>query len=99
MSQQTLCGAIQQMRLVQFWYDGGNRTVEPHMVAVNEAGHVALSAWFVSGYSESGGGQGWREYLLSEIGSLSVLNDQFSGPRPGYKPDGGKKFTRVICGL
>ena len=99
MSQETLCDAIKQKRLVQFMYEGGNRTIEPHMVATNEAGHRALSAWFVSGLSSSGEGPGWREYLLSDIGSVSILGQSFAGPRPGYKSDGGKKFHNVTCAL
>jgi predicted DNA-binding transcriptional regulator YafY len=99
MSQEIICDAIQQKRLVQFWYDGGNRTVEPHMIATNEAGHRALSAWFVSGHSNSGERPGWREFLLSEIRNAAALNENFAGPRPGYKPDGGKKFNSVTCAL
>jgi predicted DNA-binding transcriptional regulator YafY len=94
----TICQAIKEKRLIQFYYDGGTRVVEPHMVAENEAGHYSLSAWFVRGYSSSGG-QGWREYLLSGISSLAVLDEVFSGPRPGYNPSGGKKFPNVICRL
>jgi len=94
----TICQAIKAKRLVQFSYDGGTRVVEPHMVASNEAGHYALSGWFVRGHSKSGG-QGWREYLLSDISSLSVLDETFAGARPGYNPSGGKKFPTVFCRL
>jgi hypothetical protein len=44
MSQQTLCQAIRTRNVVQFFYDGGLRVVEPHMVAYNQAGHLSLSA-------------------------------------------------------
>jgi predicted DNA-binding transcriptional regulator YafY len=102
-SQATLCSAIASKNLVQFYYSGdaapGTRTVEPHMVAYNRAEHLALSAWFLSGASESQEGQGWREYLLSQITGVNVLPQTFSGPRPGYKPDGGKTFHNVQCRL
>ena len=94
----TICQAIREKRLIQFHYDGDTRVVEPHMVASNEAGHYALSGWFVRGYSKTGG-QGWREYLLSDISSLSVLNETFTGARQGYNPSGGKKFPTVFCRL
>jgi len=99
MSQEILCEAIHQKHLVQFSYDGGTRTVEPHMIATNEAGHRALSAWFVSGHSNSGEGPGWREYLMENIHNVSALSQSFSGPRPGYNPTGGKKFHNVTCAL
>jgi len=102
-TQNTLCGAIQSRNLVQFYYSGdeapGPRMVEPHMVAYNATEHLALSAWFLGGASESQEGQGWREYLLSEITNLNVLPQRFLGPRPGYRRDGGKTFHNVQCAL
>ena len=103
MSQAVLCGAIGSRNVVQFWYSGdavpGPRLVEPHMVAYNAAGHLALSGWFLGGASESATGQGWREYLLSDITNLTVLERHFAGPRPGYNPTGGTIFHNVQCGL
>jgi hypothetical protein len=103
MSQTILCNAIKSRNLVQFYYSGdeapGIRTVEPHMVAYNSLDHLALSAWFLGGASESQEGQGWREYLLSEITNITVLPQQFLGTRYDYKRDGGKTFHSVQCAL
>jgi hypothetical protein len=103
MPQAILCSAISTMNLVQFYYAGdeapGYRTVEPHMVAYNSAGHLALSAWFLGGASESHEGQWWREYLLTDISNVTVLLQKFSGPRPGYNPSGGKRFHNIQCAL
>ena len=102
MCQRIICAAIGERKLFQFYYGGdaapGIRVVEPHMVAYNRRENLVLSAWYLSGATESGG-QGWREYLLSEMTSVSVLATQFGGPRPGYKPDGGKTFHNVQCAL
>jgi hypothetical protein len=98
----TICEAIAKRLLIQFYYAGdkvaGIRVVEPHMVAYNRRDHLALSAWFVGGATESGG-VGWREYLLSEMNNTIMLNEHFAGPRPGYRPDGGKTFHNVQCAL
>jgi|HubBroStandDraft_2_1064218.scaffolds.fasta_scaffold102344_3 hypothetical protein len=103
MSQSTLCTAIASQRIVQFYYSGdaapGTRTVEPHMVAYNKKNNLALSAWFLGGPSESQTGQGWREYLLESISNVVMLAQTFPGPRPGYRPDGGKTFHNVQCAL
>jgi len=103
MPQATLCSAIVTMNLVQIYYIGdaaiGFRTVEPHMVAYNDAGHLSLSAWCLSGASESIQDQGWREYLLSEISNVTVLQQRFFGPRAGYQRDGGKKYHNVQCAV
>lgn len=103
MSVTSLCSAIKSRNLIQFYYAGddapGTRIVEPHMVAYTTAGNLALSGWFLGGTSESKEGQGWREYLLSEISSIVVLSQQFAGPRPGYNPNGGRKFHNIQCSL
>ena len=97
-----LYSAIRSKSVVQFYYSAdkapGIRMVEPHMIAYNRKDNLALSGWFLGGASESGT-QGWREYLIAEISSVSVLGTQFAGPRPGYRPDGGKTFHNVQCAI
>jgi hypothetical protein len=103
MNVDSLCEAIRSRSIVQFEYFGdktaGPRTVEPHMVAYNAKGKLALSAWYLGGASESQEGQGWREYVLSSMIKVTILDEKFDGPRPGYQPFGGKPFRNVQCGL
>ena len=98
-----ICEAIETKHLLQFYYDHlgdtGFRTVEPHMVAYNEDENLALSAWFVSGKSESQTGPGWRQYLMSYISSVTILPQTFSAPRKGYKHNGGEMFHSIQCAL
>jgi len=97
MPQATLCHAIATQNIVRIYYTGdeaiGFRTVEPHMVAYNEAGNLSLSAWCLGGASETPETQGWREYLLSEISNVTVLQHRFFGPRAGYQRDGGQEIS------
>lgn len=97
-----LCAAIRSRSVVQFYYAGdkspGLRTVEPHMVAFNAMGHLALSAWYLGGAGESQEDRGWREYLLSGVASVTVLNQNFR-PRQGHNPTGGKQFHSVQCAI
>ena len=101
MSVTVICTAIQGRNQISFQYglgrDPGPRLVEPYMVAYNQAGHLALSAWFLGGISESQEGQGWREYLLSGISNVTILRQQFATPRPGYTPSGGRAFHSIQC--
>jgi predicted DNA-binding transcriptional regulator YafY len=103
MRQATICAAITNKRVVQFNYDSskapGSRVVEPYMIAFNQRNNLILSGWFLQGESASEEGPGWKEYLLDKISSLSVLEETFSPPRPGYKPDGGKIFRNVQCAV
>ena len=102
-NQSIICSAIKSRNLISFYYTGddrpGIRTVEPFMIAHTSKDHLSLSAWFLYGASESGDGQGWRDYLLSDISQISVLPQTFLGNRPGYRRDGGKKFHNVLCAL
>jgi len=87
-SQAVLCNAINSHQLVRFWYEDstpGFRIVEPHKVAHNELNHLVLTAWFLAGESASqrGEAEGWREYLLDDISSLTVLEAQFQPSRLG----------------
>jgi len=104
--QETLCAAIDSKNLVKFYYEDeapGYRTVEPHMVAYTSKKHLVLLAWLLGGASESQGHKPgrkpWRQYLLSDTSDITVLPDKFTGPRPGYKPNGGKIFHNIQCAL
>lgn len=81
---QQLCAAITRRSLVMFDYGDLIRVVEPHRYGVNSAGHLMLSGWLRAGYSRSDPAGGWRNYLLSEIQSLQLLDAPFAGTRPGY---------------
>ncbi len=85
-----LCTAIGSRNVVQFYYRRdkapGTRTVEPYMVAYNAKGRLVLLAWYLGGASESKEGQGWREYLLSGVANVAILNRNFAGSRPDYNP-------------
>jgi hypothetical protein len=79
-----LCAAITRRSLVMFEYGDLIRVVEPHRYGVNSAGHPMLSGWLRAGYSRSDPAGGWRNYLVSEVQSLQVLDAPFAGTRPGY---------------
>src|ERR1035437_5744694 len=105
MSFTVICTAIQGRNQISFQYglgrDLGPCLVEPYMVAYNQAGHLALSAWFLGGISESQEGQGWREYLLSGISNVTILHQQFATPRRVTIRSVGGRFTvfNVLCNL
>ena len=79
-----LCAAITRRSLVMFEYGDLIRVVEPHRYGLNSAGHPMLSGWLRAGYSRSDPAGGWRNYLVSDIHSLQVLDAPFAGTRPGY---------------
>lgn len=95
---QQLCAAITRRSLIMFEYDDLIRVVEPHRVGINSAGHAMLSGWLRAGYSRSDPGGGWRNYLLSDLRALQVLDAPFAGTRPGYSAHDAR-MREVLCQL
>ena len=93
--------ATRSRQMVRFYYDGGvdpgYRTVEPHTIDYNEANHLTLGAWCVSGAGASHEDQGWREYLLSEMSLVTVLPVYFFGSRRDCPSDRGKSLHNLQC--
>ena len=97
-TKETITQAITEKRLLQFYYDGGTRVVEPHQLAYNEATQIALSAYWVGGYSETRDtSTRWREYLIDQMSAVVLKEESFAGPRPGYKRTPNKKFSSAIA--
>ena len=93
-----ICEAINNRRLLAFTYDGYSRTVEPHTAGTDKNGHEALRAYQVSGGSESGEYAGWKLFHIDEMRNISILHNEFDGPRPKYKRnDSG--FSYIRCQL
>ncbi len=93
-----LCAAIRRRSLVMFEYSDLIRVVEPHRFGVNSAGHEMLSGWLRAGYSRSDPAGGWRNYLLSDVSAVQVLDAPFAGTRPGYVAH-DPRMREVYCEL
>ena len=93
-----LCAAIRRRSLVMFEYGDLIRVVEPHRFGLNSAGHEMLSGWLRAGYSRSDPAGGWRNYLVSDVHALQVLDAPFAGTRPGYVGH-DPRMREVYCEL
>ena len=92
-----ICNAIKKMNLIEFYYNGGTRTVEPHCHGITTAGNEALRGYQVTGYSDSGQ-MGWKMFDLGNASNINVLDETFDEPRPGYrKSDRG--MSQIYCEL
>jgi len=96
---EVICSAIRNRHLLQFVYEGRTRVVEPHQLGLDKARNEALSAYWVSGYSESHELPRWRLYLVSEMADVMELNDPFEGPRPGYRRAPNQTIRSAISEL
>lgn len=86
----TLWASIQARRIIEFYYHGGYRTVEPFALGIvmyGDADNESLLCYQMSGYSDLNEAAGWKLYRTSDMEDIEVKREQFSGDRPGYDPD------------
>ena len=89
-----IVNAIRNQNLIEFYYDGGSRTVEPHCYGLTTAGNEGLRAYQVDGFSSSGT-LGWKMFDLSKATRIDVLTTTFASPRIGYKR-GDRGMSRIF---
>lgn len=92
----TIIEAIKQHRVLNVFYDGYNRKVEPHTYGINSAGHEAVSCYQVEGGSASGNPEGWKMLLISKLDRASLTNDTFI-PRTSPSPWADKPMRQVYA--
>jgi hypothetical protein len=90
-----ICAAIRDRAIVQFHYNGGLRTVEPHCHGVSKDGNELLRGYQTEGYSQSGNPVGWKLFSVSKISSLQQTGEGFSSNRPDYNPN--DRAMKSIC--
>jgi len=99
-TRETICAAIKSRRIIEFYYHGGYRTVEPFClgeVMSGEGDNESLLCYQVAGFSELREVVEWKLYRASEMEDIAVLNEQFSGDRPGYDPDSVEMVVIYCC--
>jgi len=91
-----ICSAIASRSVVQFYYDGGVRIVEPHCHGISTADNEVLRGFQVSGYSQSGQPHAWKLFDVAKISGFTLLGQTFDMNRPGYNPD-DSAMSMVHC--
>jgi predicted DNA-binding transcriptional regulator YafY len=100
-----LCKAIEQKKLVKFFYDNKYssltdwRVVEPYLVGNHvTTGNLTLVGWFLPTPQQTANGQknGWRNYLLDRIQNLQIIDTIFSASRSLYNPK-DIRMKKIIC--
>ncbi|MHA1216658.1 MAG: hypothetical protein ACTSPX_04985 [Candidatus Thorarchaeota archaeon] len=93
-----ICSAMEEKKILRFYYKGGIRAVEPFCCGMGKAGNELLRGYQVGGYSESGGPVGWSLFRLSDMSSLTITDDTFTGMRPNYNPD-DSAMEAIYCSV
>lgn len=82
---QKIIDAINNRNLLAFMYNGHYRIAEPHTFGVSGKGNNSLSAYQVHGSSDKGIVPDWKLFTIEKISGLEILEEVFSGTRPGYR--------------
>jgi hypothetical protein len=97
-----ICQAIKNRRLLHFYYKLDARTVEPHAYGITREHDEVLRAYQLAGGSRSKVKSrkytGWKVFRVEDISRLTVLQQTFATPRPGYKRS-DKSMARIYCQL
>lgn len=94
-----ICEAISHKQIIQFYYEGGTRIVEPHCYGVHKNTEKEVLCGFqTEGYSRSGGLPNWRFFIVDKISKLVVKNEYFTEPRPLYNPN-DKRMSTIFCNI
>lgn len=91
-----ICEAIRNRNLIDFYYNGYHRVVEPFTFGINTKDNEVLSAFQVEGGSESGDRPMWRLFDLEKIENLQISSESFSGNRIGYRSR-DSRMVRIYC--
>lgn len=75
---------INNKQLVNLYYDGGYRTIEPHCLGMGNSGNYLLRAFQISGHSNSGKRRDWKLLDLKKIRNCVLLDQKFQHSRIGY---------------
>lgn len=79
-----------------FFYDGGERTVEPHCYGISTAGKEVLRGYQTGGFSHSNEQMGWRLFDVEKMGATAQTGETFKENRPDYNPQ-DKQMTDIHC--
>jgi hypothetical protein len=93
-----ICEAIQNREIIQFYYDGGLRVVEPYCYGESGKGNLVLRGFQIEGYSSSGESVGWKLFKIDEMVNISFSGHKFTGTRPNYNPN-DRGMIRIICNV
>lgn len=86
---------ISERKLVSIEYEGvGPRILEIYDFGQTKTGISAISAYQISGPSESGDKSGWKIFNLDKITKIDIKDQTFNHPRPKWNPNDNQIFVR-----
>lgn len=91
----SICKAIDSHDVIVFFYDGGERTVEPYIHGLSIAGHELMRGYQIGGFSHSSEDSGWRLFEVEKMGAIARTETKFH-TRPDYSRN-DSKIVSIHC--
>ena len=83
----TIIESIENKKVIEFYYKGDFRIVEPFVIGVSSTGKDSLRAFQVDGNSTDSSSFSWKLFTVDKISNLSVSEENFTGQREHYNPN------------
>lgn len=94
-TEDTICQAIHERKLIGFYYDGHYRHVEPHFYGIGN-GEPRLLGYQVAGKSNSGSPTSWRQFKTEKMAYVRVLDLDFDGSRLKSEPANWDRLIAIV---
>ncbi len=91
----SICKAISDKTVIEFYYDGAHRVVEPHCHGWSMKGKEVIRGYQRRGSSAKSHKLGWKLFAIEEMSEL-VLTDELFSVRPDYKRN-DRGMTSIHC--
>lgn len=94
-----ICDAIENKKIIEFFYEGHKRIVEPHCYGIHkDTNNEVLCAYQIGGYSSSRSVPLWRLYIIFKMSEIIITDTQFENPSSGYKKN-DSRMSIIFCQL
>ena len=95
---QSICNAISNKKVIEFYFKNGPRVVEPFCYGLSKKGKEILRGFQVGGYSESKNPVGWRLFDVDYMENLIITKENFSSDRRDYNPN-DSMMAQIYCNV
>ena len=92
----TIIGAITDRRMLRVVYKGLTRIVEKYVLYRSQSGVEILHSWQTAGEYEITPPPDWCNLRLTNISSVTLLDERYEVPHPDYNPS-STQFHHVIA--
>jgi hypothetical protein len=81
-----ICTAIRSRKILEVYYDGGYRNLEPYCYGLGISGNDLLRAYQLGEPHEPNRKIGWKLFKVEDFALIALTNNHFEARRTEYNP-------------